>query len=1157
MHLVQLRIESLPGIEPGFTFEAPSQGVNVVTGPNAVGKSSLVRALGYLLSGVQREDPPALSLSAQFRSGETHLTVRRSGSQIVWTRDGETVTTPALPGADQIGLYRLSVESLLAGDRTDTELAAELQRRLRGGFDLDEPRTRVTKQAGRAEEKALRGARRELAGVEARYENLRRQEADLPELTRRVEKAESAAKESVRLHTAMRLYQAAEKRKDGERKLAEFPETLGRLKGDEVDRVDALETRSAELKRKLQAEQDALESTVDEHRLTGLAQARPTDEEVEVIDKCLQRMSVHRATRSTRRDALAKAERALQQAVAEFGGSGQAPRLEQESLRRGEAIAGPLIAARALKKELEQRIAISGNPPEEPEIDRLQRGARALRIWLADADRSGGGGSAAIRGLAFACWAALAAGLLAGGLSILLGASQAPEALLAGLAAAIAVFGTLFYSHKRTRAAPAAGDEARRAFEELGLAPPATWSASVVREHLRKAVEGPLQAMLLQRERAAGVKQLRVDLEQAAREVNDLEAQRQALGEQVGFDPALPLTALDRFLLLCMRLDEARAQRDACRTDLELIEGDIAKAGVRVAGFLDRWRLQDAAPLLQDGVAPDGDLLQASFDALRKRLAAAEAMVNRMGNGKRAIQALQQQVKEVDGDLRSLFDRAHLQRSDRHSMQQLVAQLEDWRTAGRALEQARGHENQLRTQLEDRPELIQLVEQGAAGELNSRLEAAESRAGSHTKLVEQRKEIETRLQEAGSESHLERALAAVHQAREALAEKLDQTVHNAATDLLLDDVEAAFQSQQQPQVLRRSDQLFSEATAHAFSLELTDDAFMARDKRSNGLKSLGQLSSGTRMQLLLALRLAWTEAQEQGGESLPLFLDEALTTSDENRFGVMANSLEKLAEAEGRQIFYLTARRHEAALWQDLTGSRPPVVDMAQLRFGEGARAAGDYRVDLPPSPPAPDGMSAEDYAAELSVPPLRPRLPGGTVHLFHLMRDNLHLLHGLMHRWHVGTVGQLEHLLRSSAAPGAVADAAMRTRLENRCRVLRTWLDLWRQGRGRPVDRGVLETSPAVSHTFIDRAADLAGKLKGDGRALVDALRGGQLRGFRSGKVEELETWLVAEGYIDEQLTLDADDRRRLALQRLAPGTAAAVDDSNEVLTWLEAAAL
>ena len=158
------------------------------------------------------------------------------------------------------------------------------------------------------------------------------------------------------------------------------------------------------------------------------------------------------------------------------------------------------------------------------------------------------------------------------------------------------------------------------------------------------------------------------------------------------------------------------------------------------------------------------------------------------------------------------------------------------------------------------------------------------------------------------------------------------------------------------------------------------------------------------------------------------------------------------------------------------------------------------------------------------------------------------------MDTWHIGSLGQLEGLLASNAARAALPGEDLHRRLRLRCRVVRMWVELWRQGRGRPVDRGVLEQCPAVSGTFIDRVADLAERVQGDGEALLQALREGKVDRFRIRKTDELAQWLADWGYTDDQERLTAEDRRRLTLQRAAPGTAVDADDVNRVVSWLEA---
>ena len=103
----------------------------------------------------------------------------------------------------------------------------------------------------------------------------------------------------------------------------------------------------------------------------------------------------------------------------------------------------------------------------------------------------------------------------------------------------------------------------------------------------------------------------------------------------------------------------------------------------------------------------------------------------------------------------------------------------------------------------------------------------------------------------------------------------------------------------------------------------------------------------------------------------------------------------------------------------------------------------------------------------------------------------------------------------------------------------------------GRPGGAGAIHRG--FGH-LIDRAADLAARVEGDGEALVRALRAGELGRFRTRKIDELERWLADEGYTDDQERLTGEDRRRLTLQRIAAATDADAADVNRVVSWMEA---
>src|SRR5690606_20666659 len=94
--------------------------------------------------------------------------------------------------------------------------------------------------------------------------------------------------------------------------------------------------------------------------------------------------------------------------------------------------------------------------------------------------------------------------------------------------------------------------------------------------------------------------------------------------------------------------------------------------------------------------------------------------------------------------------------------------------------------------------------------------------------------------------------------------------------------------------------------------------------------ALDQLSTGTRAQLLIAARLAFALTLEaavadEGEElaTLPFVLDEALTTSDPERFAQVAGAVLDIVETAGRQFVYLSARPEDAAMWREAAAARP------------------------------------------------------------------------------------------------------------------------------------------------------------------------------------------------------------------------------------------
>ena len=951
----------------------------------------------------------------------------------------------------------------------------------------------------------------------------------------------------------MKLADAIVARKARDEALRRFPPEMDRLRGDELEQIEDREQKSATLREALQKRQRSREAATADLKRSGLAESTPAPEEMQSAGTWLEQLGQQSVERKNVRNACAEAGAAVKDALAQFNDSSDPPKLDADALRRADEIAMPLLAAQSSLRELREHVALAGETPDASEIERRRNGFEALRAWLA------GNTAEAAHLPAAPKWPLIAAVGTSAVAALIAYLQSAWFALAGALAAFLTSAAALFLQHGRRSAMPSPTDDARRRFHETDLAPPPDWTEQAVRLHLRE-VESQFNELTLQRDRAARAEQLKLQVRETEVNIEELEQERTTLARKIGFDPRLPVVEFHRFVHLCAEWDTARTLYGKQSARLALLDRDIAEAGRHVRDFLDPWRAEDA-PSLEDAAGElDMHLLRGTYEGLRQRIEAASAARNEIRNCDTAIDSLQQQIADIVAEVEKLFAQANVKPGDRAALADRIEQLPRWQAARQALDEARTEEKLARADLAEQPGIIALADEGKRTELQTALGASARVASEHTRLIQQQAEILTKLNDAGTDCKLEQAGAAENRARQALEDRRDEALLAVATTTLLDEVEQTFEAEHEPDVLRRAREVFADVTARAFDLRLhADGTFVAHDVLQDTPRALGELSSGTRMQLLLALRLAWTAAQEQGGEALPLFLDEALTTSDEKRFAVMARSLERIAGAEDgrqRQIFYLSARRHERALWRDATGTEPALIDLAAVRYPPAVAAPETYRVEQPPGLPAPDGASAEEYASRLGVPHFNPHQPPGGVHLFYLVRDDLTLLHALMDTWSITTLGQLEALLASDAAQAAVTDKDSHHRLRRRCRAVQAWIDLWRRGRGRPVDRGALEGCGAISAIFIVRTAALSEQVHGDGKALVDALRAGTLPHFHSSKVDELEQWLADEGYTDDRERLTADERRRLSLQRAVPETEADAGDVNQVVNWLEAAA-
>jgi hypothetical protein len=524
---------------------------------------------------------------------------------------------------------------------------------------------------------------------------------------------------------------------------------------------------------------------------------------------------------------------------------------------------------------------------------------------------------------------------------------------------------------------------------------------------------------------------------------------------------------------------------------------------------------------------------------LEKRRAQHDAARRSQARADRAVEAILKEIDSAGEEIEKVYGGAGLEPGSETELLRRLDLLAAWAKLRDELRDKRVVERETEQRLGDRSELLSAVEAGDESALLRQLHEAQTLASERERLSNEIHTIENAIVSARAGGDLEAARAGVAACVDSLETRLEEEGFAEVAGFLLADVEREHTAVSRPAVLRRAEEWFARFTRHAFELNppgLLGRSFVVRESATGEDRTPDQLSSGTRMQLFLSLRLAFALEAERGCEPLPLFLDEALTVTDPERFRSVAECVHSFAQEQERQVFYLTAQPHDVRALAAL-GTEPRLILLHEVRR-LAAAMPDPSDLELPPLEAVPtcEGRTAEEYGEILQVPRVTLWDPAESLHLFHLLRDELKLLERLLDRG-VCRVGQLRNLLGTEIAASFLSPEE-REELRWRSAVVDAFLEAARQGRGRPVDRTVLEDAQ-VSPVFIDRLASLAEELNGDASALLEAMDARQdsrVKRFHARQREHLQTYFEEQGHLDTRPTLGL---REIELRLLAAATA------------------
>ncbi|HWL87712.1 MAG TPA: hypothetical protein VNO21_18030, partial [Polyangiaceae bacterium] len=126
--------------------------------------------------------------------------------------------------------------------------------------------------------------------------------------------------------------------------------------------------------------------------------------------------------------------------------------------------------------------------------------------------------------------------------------------------------------------------------------------------------------------------------------------------------------------------------------------------------------------------------------------------------------------------------------------------------------------------------------------------------------------------------------AAAESDRAALAEEVERYAVLTFAEEILHGSIRRFEREHQPQLLLRASELFATMTRRRYlRIERRLDGSLLVERHDGRTLSPEALSTGTREQLFIALRLAYVESYAGSAESLPMVLDDVLVNFDAER----------------------------------------------------------------------------------------------------------------------------------------------------------------------------------------------------------------------------------------------------------------------------------
>ena len=1095
VHIQDLAVNRMYGRVFRLLIKDLAPGLNIIWGPNGSGKTTVAHALQAVLLKRYPFSEQA-NIAATLRIGQDALRFNIDGPRRFCTRNGQQVTWDSAPKLIRPDSYHFSLHDLLSAESRGHDFAEAILREGSGGFDLRKARTAL----GFEQKKNIRAgsvtrsflqAQKNRRAVEQEQKSLLKQKKRSRQLATDLDKAKMAEQDVGLFQKALDWQAKKLIWQEAEDTLKRFPESiriradLSKVESDAGKLKDAIAAHNAK-RLDNSASLARLEHELKQNSLypDGLA-----SDVLPIADRRLVRLRDLESKCQRLREDLAGSHKRADNAWVDLKMNSQVPEaLSKESVDR----LYELIASRINLRGRQEAMDVLRNVLEIEEdtnfddaLFELRQMQSAVVSWIKSRRAH------VPRGVHIILILALVGSIAA---SVGFGITFSSAAFF-GLVISILI-GLAYWQLTR----PQQMDQALPNMPELA-------------DRLRKGEAGDILNELIDDHSSLAIRQRSqvhwraklTDRERLAADLKKLENDSAALADETGLTSvdtrAGEVFDLRRLIAWLESTDYVKELEGRYEDKIAEFNAELSKLNTTIGqyGESEAVDVQEADALVHE---------------LRSRNETWKALSSQFTGLQSESDRIVQGLSVAETDYDNIFARLELKPGDMEGLRICALRHLEFLNAQKAHVQACAVLEQAQRAVENAPGYKSSILE--RDDLQEALSSAQSQADKRELLQEELTTIRLNIERVEKGRSLEGALTTLYACQHDLIQARNADAAKAVGHVLARRLDEYIRQQQLPKVFDRARKNFLDITRGKYELrfDLTGK-FSALDTTENRHLSLDQLSSGTRVQLLLSVRMAFVQEQELDYR-LPVTLDETLGNSDDERARVVITTLARVAQE--RQVFYFTAQNDEVAKWKQHCGDIPINV----VALTDEARPV-PVDPDLVPqfsAVPRAAGLTHAQYGTKLRPPRWNGHSEVSEIHLWYLIDDATQLQSILSEG--VTSWGAAQALYESGVLklPGNVY-----ARVRTLALALKAWQASWKTGRGRPVDSAVLAASGAVSQSFMENVLSKCEDCDNDADDLLQALRNGQVKGFRANKINDLERYFLEHGYASTDSTKSPEE--------------------------------